>query len=308
MLNAFPEHPEKALHGKIGRSFSTCATEWETSCFSGTMAAPVTSGVSFEEKMITSLVVLEDNRCNISVSSDIACFTKVPCPPSASLAAPCGALLFFFALRSHVWKVPHWVSPRKKPSLSKGRLRVLFSQGDVTRPVKPQKKGLTFTERVVKMAERWTDTNLFHAFFAEEHCHDILKLPNCLLLKKETLRRCRLQGSVVTLHSVSGFKSWRYIRILLQLSLSLSPSSTQTRNFSAGGMFGGWLTGEKMTPSRAWEVWWDSKRGLRDKCRGCGMQSYDGGLEGRFSVEFEPVLVIFKKQQLSIVSIQKFSW
>lgn len=147
MLNSFPEHPEKALHGKIERSFPTSATEWETRCFSGTMAAPVTSGVSFEEKMITSLVVLEDIRCKISVSSDIACFTKVPCPPSASLAAPCGALLFFFALRSHVWKVPHWVSPRKKSSLSKGRLQVLLSQGAVTQPVKPQKKALTITEK-----------------------------------------------------------------------------------------------------------------------------------------------------------------
>lgn len=70
------------------------------------------------------------------------------------------------------------------------------------------------------MAERWTDRNLFHAFFTEDHCHDILKLPNCLLLKKETLRRCKLQWSVVMLHSVSGFKSWSYIHILLHLSLS----------------------------------------------------------------------------------------
>lgn len=145
MLNSFPEHPEKTLHGKIGRSFPTCATEWETRCFSGTMAAPVTSGVSFEEKMITNLVVLEDIGCKISLSSDTACFTKVLCPPSASLAAPCGALLFF-ALRSHVWKVPHWVSPRKKSSLSKGHLQV-FSQGAVTQPVKPQKKALTITEK-----------------------------------------------------------------------------------------------------------------------------------------------------------------
>jgi len=58
-----------------------------------------------------------------------------------------------------------------------------------------------------------------------------------------------------------------------------------------------------MTPRRGREVWCDRKRVLRDKCWGCGMHSYDGGLEGRFSVEFERVIVIFKKQQPSIVSI-----
>lgn len=35
------------------------------------------------------------------------------------------------------------------------------------------------------MAERWTDANPFHAFFPENHFHDMLKLPNSLLLKKE---------------------------------------------------------------------------------------------------------------------------
>lgn len=145
MLNSFPQHPEKALYGKTGKSFPTCAAEWEARCFSGMMAAPVTSGVCFEEKEITSLVVLEDIRCKISGSS--ACFTKVSCPPSSSLASPSCALLLFFAFRSHVWKVPHWVSPWEKPSLSKGCLQVLFSQGDVTEPVKAQKKASTITEK-----------------------------------------------------------------------------------------------------------------------------------------------------------------
>jgi len=76
-------------------------------------------------------------------SPDIACFTKVPAPPSPSLAAPSGALLLFFALRSHVCKVPHWVLPWKKSR----SLQVVSSQEDVTQPVKPRKKALTITEK-----------------------------------------------------------------------------------------------------------------------------------------------------------------
>lgn len=88
MLNSFPEHPEKALHGKIERSFPTCATEWETRCFSGTMAAPVTCGVSFEEKMITSLVVLEDIRCKSVYHLTLHVLPKFPVLPQPHLLLP----------------------------------------------------------------------------------------------------------------------------------------------------------------------------------------------------------------------------
>lgn len=69
------------------RTLSTHAAEWEARCFSVTIAALVTSGVSFEEREITSLVVLEDIRRKISVSSDDECFTEVPCSPLSSLVA-----------------------------------------------------------------------------------------------------------------------------------------------------------------------------------------------------------------------------
>lgn len=64
-----------------GRTLPTQTMEWEARCFSVTITALVTSGVSFEEKEITSLVVLEDIRHKISVSSDIECLTEVHCSP-----------------------------------------------------------------------------------------------------------------------------------------------------------------------------------------------------------------------------------
>lgn len=162
------------------------------------------------------------------------------------------------------------------------------------------------------MAERGTDTNLFHAFFTEEHCHDILKLPSCLLLKKETLRQCKLQWSVVMLHSVSGFKSWSYIRILLHLSLSPPFSLSllySNQEFQCRGHVW-WVTNRREDDSKqSLGSLVRQQKGARRQMPGLwDAQLYDGGLEGRFSVEVEPVLVIFKTQQLSIVSIRKFIW
>lgn len=68
-----------------GRTLPTHATEWEARCFSVTIAALVASGVSLEEREITSLVVLEDMRYKIAGSSDVKCFTESPCSPSSSL-------------------------------------------------------------------------------------------------------------------------------------------------------------------------------------------------------------------------------
>lgn len=70
-----------------GRTLPTHAEEWEARRFSATIAAPVTSGVSFEEREIKSLVVLEDIRHKISVSSDVECFTEVSGSPLSSVAA-----------------------------------------------------------------------------------------------------------------------------------------------------------------------------------------------------------------------------
>lgn len=145
MLNSSPQHPEKALLGKIRKSFPTCAAEWEARCFSGIVAAPVTSEVSFEEK-ITSLVVLEATRRNQWIS-DIACLAKFPVllhPHLLLLLVPYSSSLSSDPVSRRFLTGSHH---GKKPSLSKGCLQVLFSQGYVIEPVKPQKKALTVTEK-----------------------------------------------------------------------------------------------------------------------------------------------------------------
>lgn len=154
MSELFLQNPEKALHGK------THAAEWEARCFSATIAAPVTSGVSFGEREITSLVGLEDIGHKISVSSDVECFTEVPGSPLSSVPASYSSSLHSnplsgrFLSEYYHGKSPSWLRdvckqcPPKQMQPSQSSLTIKHSHW----------------ERVVKTLT-WTDSNLFYTHF-----------------------------------------------------------------------------------------------------------------------------------------------